>query len=146
MPTRETDTARDHKSTANTIGDNDCLHEWVESENRAPAEGGTGGSYPPLAKWPGDVQTIMAITTNDTTTTIALADVGCETPPESTVTINELTDDVLEVTRNGHTFTVEIGLGDIAEVTLRNKTRPERVPDWIVAVATSEYDVREVRL
>jgi len=87
----------------------------------------------------------MAITNADTTT-IALAEIGCEVPDGTTVDVIQRAGDVLEVTRNGHTFTVEIGLGRVAEVTLRNKTRPERVPDWLAALLKTRFDVREVRL
>ena len=136
--------------------DNDTAHDLNYTANNRWGTRNSpfrkNGNGPISAKSVGDVSDTMSVTDSETTV-VALADVlgrdadGDRVVPETaTATVHELTDDVLEVSRNGHTFTVEIGLRGIAEVTLVDGRRPECVPGWLAAVVRERDDVAEVTL
>ena len=150
-PRATVSTARPPNSVDHYVNmkENDTLSDKTPAKAGRVSEIGNG---PVTTKYSANVSSSMSVTDSETTV-VALADVlgrdvdGDRVVPDTaTATVHELTDDVLEVSRNGHTFTIEIGLGSIAEVTLVDGRRPECVPDWLAAVVSEREDVSEVTL
>jgi len=83
--------------------------------------------------------------THDRTATIDLADCGVAVPRGTTCEVTQVAPNVYRLERNGVTYEIEVAWRT-GELTLRNKTRPERVPDWLEAAMQDAVGIDEVTL
>lgn len=148
------------KTTVIQIGYSECPVSRVVGQNRRTAEGGTGGSHPPLVKSDPDVSRSMAVRAPspdestdpiDITREIYLEPLGIDIPSGATCNVTfrgTRASFVVRIERDATTWTLE-GAGSTAELTGvfcddGAAEKPERVPDWIARVMDAKIDVSEV--